>query len=639
MSKTRKVIGVCGSHVFEQNAMKFLGALRRACTKKGYFPIVFCANSDSPEDDEEAIAERQLFDLCRYTNLCSLVILTETLKNEGLRQQIVEIGRQRQIPVFSLDGRLDGCYNLVLDYHSGFDDIVRHVLEEHGAKCVNMIAGFRGNSFSEERIAIYRKVLEEHGIPYEEERVGYGDFWDRPTKKVVKQFLESDLPMPEAIVCANDSMAIAACSVLKENGYKVPQDIIVTGFDGLQNGKYHTPMLATCDPDYEDSLKFIFQQIERAEESGKREPCDFEIKFRMIPSQSCGCQPERYYDRNGIISTLFEDVGDCSWHNLAMNQMVTSVSDKQNLMDIAPNLPEFVKMWSDHSHFACVKEELLDSSEIPGKYSRMITILRGDKQVFEEPGERFDITEFMPQYREILQSGNETGVLIVRQLNSGVNVYGYIVEGFKKLDERRLQRCNEFAMFLAHSINTVLRNYKVNELTNNLTEAYNKVSALYLLDAMTGIYNRRGFYQKLDERLQECSGEKKYLHLVSVDMDGLKYINDNFGHVEGDFAITSMAKAMVQTGGEDAICARFGGDEFVCALLTDTADEKKDEWYRMINRNVQNIPGVSGKPYPIGASVGIVCQPVSDQLDTEAMIQSADKKMYEDKIARKKQRQ
>lgn len=122
-------------------------------------------------------------------------------------------------------------------------------------------------------------------------------------------------------------------------------------------------------------------------------------------------------------------------------------------------------------------------------------------------------------------------------------------------------------------------------------------------------------------------------------MDGLKYINDNFGHTEGDFAIISMAKAMVQTGGEEAICARFGGDEFVCAVLTDTADGDEDEWCRRINQNIQNISSVPEKPYTIGASVGIVCQAISDQLDTEAMIQSADKRMYEDKIARKKQRQ
>lgn len=643
MGKTRKVIGVCGSQVFNQNAMVFLEALRKACEEREYFPLVFCANSDLMDEDEvndEIIAERQLFELCRHTNLCCLIIMTETLKNAGLRRQIVEIGREKQIPVFSLDGIRDDCYNLIINYHSGFDEIVRHVIEKHGARRINMIGGFKGNSFSEERIAIYRAVLEEYGIPFEEERLDYGDFWDRPTKKVVERFIASDLPFPDAIVCANDSMALTACSVLKKAGYKVPQDVIVTGFDGIQNGKYHTPMLTTCALDYEDSLKFIFQEIQKAEKSGKIELCDFEIKFKLVSNQSCGCTPERYYDRNEIISTLYSDVGDCAWHSLAMNQMVASVLDKQNIMDIAENLPEFVKLWSDHFHFACVKEEILDSSEvIPEKYSRMVTILRGDKQVFVEPGARFDIAEFMPQYQEIIQVGNETGVLIVRQLNSGTDVFGYIVEGFQKLNERRVQRCNEFAMFLAHSINMVLRNYKVYELTNNLKEAYNKVSVLYLQDAMTGIYNRRGFYQKLDKLLQERPGGQSHLFLISVDMDGLKYINDNYGHAEGDFAITSMAKAIVQIGGDEAVCARFGGDEFICAFLTDSPDIcQADEWQRRLNQCIQKIPGAAEKPYSIGASVGIVCQAVSGNMDTEAMIQAADKKMYEDKIARKKQR-
>ena len=149
-------------------------------------------------------------------------------------------------------------------YRKGFEKIVRHVVEDHGARHVNMIAGFKNNSFSDNRIRIYQQVLEENGIPFEEERLGYGDFWDRPTRNVVKRFLASNDPRPDAIICANDAMAITTCSLLKEEGYRVPEDIIVTGFDGIQTGKYYTPMLATCEPDYQKSLEFIFQEMEQA---------------------------------------------------------------------------------------------------------------------------------------------------------------------------------------------------------------------------------------------------------------------------------------------------------------------------------------------------------------------------------------
>lgn len=638
MRNVRKVIGVCGARLFEQNAMKFLEELREAGKKQGYFPIAFSAYSDY-EDDDEAFGEKQLFGLCQCANICCLVILTETLKHPELIRQIVDIGKRNRIPVFSQDGSVEGCYNLIMDYSGGFEKIVRHIVEDHKARYVNMLAGFKGNAFSDERIAIYRKVLEENGIPFEEERVGYGDFWARPTIEVVKKFLGSDLPKPEAILCANDSMAITACSVLKEEGYHVPGDIIVTGFDGIQNGKYHTPMLATCEPDYRESMEFIFQEIRKVEETGKVEPRDFMVDFAMTPSQSCGCEPAQYYDRNGIISTLFEEVGDCAWHNIAMNQMVTSVLNKQDLLDIAQILPEVVKLWSDHSHLACVKAELLDDVEVPARYTEMVTILEGKDELFQKPGKRFSVEDFIPDLDEVLREGSGTDVLIVRLLNSGRTVYGYIVEGFQELDVRRVQRCNEFAMFLAHSINMVLHNRKLNILNSNLTDAYNEISTLYIQDGMTGVYNRRGFYQKLDELLRQKDSEGKYLYIISVDMDGLKYINDTFGHAEGDFAIITMAQGMRQTGGEGAVCARFGGDEFVCAILSDSENAYNEtEWSERMKQNISKIPEVGNKPYAVCASVGMSCCLVKEGLDAESMIMSADKKMYQDKVARKKQR-
>ena len=61
--------------------------------------------------------------------------------------------------------------------------MVRHVVEEHGARRVNMLAGFESHALSEDRVMVYRKVLEENGIAFEEERVGYGQFWEVPARK------------------------------------------------------------------------------------------------------------------------------------------------------------------------------------------------------------------------------------------------------------------------------------------------------------------------------------------------------------------------------------------------------------------------------------------------------------------------
>ena len=125
------------------------------------------------------------------------------------------------------------CYNINYDYKTALEKILCHLIEDHHYTCINFIAGIKGNAFSDERIDIYKKVLKEHNIPIEEERIGYGGFWSIPTKKVIKDFINSELPMPQAIACANDTMAITAYNSLINAGYDLPREIAITGFDGL----------------------------------------------------------------------------------------------------------------------------------------------------------------------------------------------------------------------------------------------------------------------------------------------------------------------------------------------------------------------------------------------------------------------
>lgn len=639
MVQKRKVIGVCGSRIFNQIPMQFINILREKGVEENYCTIAFSAYTYSGEDDEETIGEEQLFQLTKFVDFSGLIILTETLKNPNLIQTIVDIGKMKNIPVFSVDGSVEGCYNLVMDYGDGFEQMVRHIVEEHGCRRVNMLAGFQENELSDERIEVYKRVLQENGIPFEEERLAHGDFWDRPTRKAMQGFFDAKVEFPEAIVCANDAMAVTACSVLTERGYHVPEDIIVTGFDGTKDGKYHFPKLTTCEPDYTSAVEFILQEIKKAEEFGCPVPSDHKIRFTLDKSQSCGCKPKVTYEINKVVSTLAKDVGDCAWHNIAMNNMVGSLLDAGEIMDIAVKIPEYINLWSDTFRFACLKSDLIHLHEVTEECTEMTTILWDYKGDFAEPGERFEVSEFMPRLDEVLRKESGFDTLVVRLLNSGRKVYGYIVEGMEELDDRRLQRCNEFAMFLCFSIDTVVHNYQMKKLNDNLSRAYNQISRLYVLDPMTGIYNRRGFSQRLEELIDKEENFGKYLYLFSIDMDGLKYINDTFGHGEGDFALTALSKAMSKTCGPGAIYSRFGGDEFACAILAEEENAySAKEFSKKLMEKVAAISGVSTKPYTIAASVGMSLQKIEKDMDIEVLFQQADHLMYDDKAAHKKKR-
>ena len=637
MNKNNKYIGVFGSCLYEQNPMNFLSALREACITYGYTTVALSATHSSQDNEDSAHGQLLLLDLFKNINLDCIIILKETVKYQYLIDKAVNIGKEMNIPVFSIDGEADGCYNMPLDYKDGFRNIVRHVIRDHGRKRVNMLAGFKGNSFSEERIDVYKSVLEECNIPFEEERLGYGDFWERPSRAAIQTFLSSDLELPEAIVCANDSMAITTCSMLAENGYKVPEDIIVTGFDGTQNSRYNSPTITTCTPDYTEAMKFIIEKTIEAKETGKVQPCDHMIGFNILKSQSCGCEPNTVHNHTEIITTLYNATGDSSWHTLAMNTLVTSLLEKQYIEDIAELLPETARLWSENFRFACVKSELTKASITPeacknatGEFNEMTSILYMKEQRFDEDNIQFNVREFIPRLDEVAcDSGT---ALFVRLIHYGNQVYGYTVDGVSELNLRNLQRCNEFDMFLAHSINTVLHNYALNK-------AYEEIASLSVNDPMTGVYNRRGFYTRLNAMLEVPENLEQYLYIVFIDMDGLKGINDNFGHKEGDFAITTVAQALDKLDIPGSFCARFGGDEFICAFFSDDSGTYNADIIKaQAMDNIRQTAGVSKKRYPIDFSIGVLCQKACNIKNLDELILSADKMMYVNKVSRKQKR-
>ena len=126
------------------------------------------------------------------------------------------------------------------------------MVKVHHARTLFMLAGFAENNFSNERIAAFQKVLQEYGLSQENCRIAYGDFWEKPAIEAMeKWFVEDKLPIPDAIICANDTMAITASQFLQNLGYRIPEDCIITGFDGISQASYHVPHLTTCTQDYD----------------------------------------------------------------------------------------------------------------------------------------------------------------------------------------------------------------------------------------------------------------------------------------------------------------------------------------------------------------------------------------------------
>lgn len=630
METETNIIGICGANLFNQQQIQFIQALQKESRKHNYCVAAFCCSADtyhystSLEDIGDTCNE-QLIELLRHISFRGMVIFTETVKKTSLLQLIMDICTEKQIPVFSIDGELEGAYNMLFDHSNGFENMVRHVVEHHGCRKVNMIAGTKGNSFSDERINIYKKVLAQNNVPIEPERIKYGDFWETPAKKAVREILNSSLPMPEAIICANDSMAIATCEELHNAGLTVPDDLIVTGFDGIHSSQHFVPVLSTCKPDFEDATSFIFKEMEHFHNHETCKPFAHPIPYIPLIRQSCGCEANSLSNLNGVVSSLYRNTTDSAWHNIAMNQLITENYRNCDIMELAKMLPEHARLWNDHFRFSCIKASLLHSYEVPDGLTDMVTLLDVRNKHVEDPGKVLALKDLI----DYISSEIENDILIITVLCSGSTVYGYSIEGFEEIDERKIQRCNEFSYFLSYCLHTILYNNIHKELTTGLIKANLEISTMAMQDSMTGLYNRQGFYKEIEPLLDMEFNLGKLLYIFSIDMNKLKYINDTFGHADGDFAIATLGHAIQNVTGDLAISARFGGDEFVVAIISERENAyTATDFSETLKGCIAMTEGISSKPYPVEASVGMICLPITSNMNIENMIAVADKAMY-----------
>ena len=166
--------------------------------------------------------------------------------------------------------------------------------------------------------------------------------------------------------------------------------------------------------------------------------------------------------------------------------------------------------------------------------------------------------------------------------------------------------------------------------TNNIL--LNKISKC---DELTGAYNRRGFFELSQEIINDIENVDKKAILIFADMDNLKTINDKFGHDEGDYAIKAMAKILKDSFRRGDIVARIGGDEFcACALVNQENSIRK--FKRRLKVFTQNLNDISGKPYYISFSVGILEFTCNKTIVLEELLDKADTLLYVEKKKKRK---
>lgn len=623
MYKNYKVIALCISHISDTRHYEFISEFYRQIKGTDYRLFIYQTCSDMYWNSKTSSGEQQIFDLMDYGIIDTVVIWDEAFYDKAVPQAICDRAHENKVPVICIGASREGCCNINFEYASGFEKIVRHIIDFHGITDVFVLAGLKGNRYSDERIEVCRRVLSEHGVTLTPDMVGYGDFWDIPTETVISGLIERG-KLPGAIISINDVMAITACNVLQRNGYTIPGDVIVTGFDGMEEALCCTPAITTCGCDLGAVCTCIIKQADRAI-AGEDICGEHEVAYMPMIEGSCGCNNESKVMNTGQMLKMHNDIFRLYREN---EHLMYEMSSEAITCHNRHEFVEYMKNFEFRDTCIVVNTECFDDSLEPGKalekgFGEDMYQIYADGAPVDNLPLLIKKKDMFADFDVIMEKDRPLVFVALTYMGMPIGYTGFFFEVNTK------NYC--MVMQFVTLINTTLSGYRNMRYLQYTARA---MENMYKYDHLTGLYNRHAFYNELQKMLGEQSDDNVEYMVATIDLDGLKHINDTYGHQEGDFAISAVAQAVKSIPVRDKILGRFGGDEMVVCLRVGDAEDKTGQLRADIRSYLDYVNRTSDKPYKISVSIGVVTHTV-EGFDFDAQLKLSDALMYTEKTNKK----
>ncbi len=257
-----------------------------------------------PASPPPGASRQQVYELAGRHNLDGLIVLSSTLSHEvGLAGVRAFCAQFAGLPLCSIGMPLPDAPSVTIDNESGMAKIVRHLIEQHSARRIAFISGPVANTESELRISAYRATLAQHGLAVDEHLLVHGTFMLESGASAVRTLTKrhgTRLEQLDAIVAANDNMAIGAMDELGRLGVAVPDRIALAGFDDVDEARLTEPSLTTSRQPLErlgtEAVRRLLQSRSQADQ------LELRISTDMVVRHSCGCSVLGLNSRSGPAS-------------------------------------------------------------------------------------------------------------------------------------------------------------------------------------------------------------------------------------------------------------------------------------------------------------------------------------------------
>ncbi len=596
----------------------------------GYNISVFFWYAGSSEKERQTLGEVNIVLLPNLNLFDGLIVFGNIFHTDAGQQVVNEVLENVKCPIVTIGCKLGNHTSICTDTYTAMRELVEHFVVDHQMTKIHFVKGVEGNPDGEARYQAYVDVLTEHGIPILPERVTHGDFYVPGGEQAVKEILSSENQFPEAVVCANDIMAVTVCDGLMAKGYRVPEDVAISGYDYSTEGYEHAPVITSVRCRFFDygskACELLHNEI-----NGKLIPVEENsvlLPDEVILGESCGCIPKNKPILKGRKSYR---ISETVQRQLIFQTIVfeKEIMDCEGITDWLRCVESFIAHINPTEFYWCVNENFIESMfELDIMEQEELSI--GDRLAYTDEV-RVLLAYKNSVFRQkkgfkshlaldmLFEDAEKPKLFIFSPIHYLEHNFGYMIF----VDSDFCLGNPLYTSCLIKISNSVENIRKQNMLKN----AMMRLDEMYIRDSLTGVLNRFGMERYFTDIKKKSMMTRALMQLSFVDLDGLKSINDKFGHEEGDHIIYSAAKILKKSSDKFRVI-RYGGDEFI--VMGTIKDEKEVATYwDNVQKEVDEFNQKKDKNAKLSLSYGYEIFKVDAKTALEDCISIADGRMYD----------
>ena len=562
----------------------FIQGFNKVAFAADFDVCVFAMYQKYQDSMQREAGDASIFDIINFSKFDAVVVMADSIQTPGLVEKIEERLATYGGKVLFVEGDNTSFPNEIQDNYHPIKKVISHLIEKHGLTDIAFLTGKSWHPHAKKRLQAFIDCMNDHGLEVPDNRIFYGDFWYTSGESVAERITKKSAKLPQAVACANDAMALGLAKALVSKGLRIPEDIIVVGYDSNDEGKHAPVPLTSANIPIFEFGSHCAEDIVSMMNGG--EPTEFVSDSEMFIGCTCGCKGDSIVPTYALRPDWDTQLSESGVYSV-FNHMTEDVVNQTSFTSLINTIYSYAYQIRPFQGFSlCVNDDW--QKKYVGFTDEMLQVIRcGSSGVNDSVN--FDVKfnrELM--LTDLYDERDEPCVFFFLPFTYDDRVYGFTAVSYTDpmsyIDDTFRAYCRRCMI-----------GFEVLRRSAETVESDNSMRDGLIKDNLTGLYNYQGLLSEGSYLISKMRNKGCYMSALALDVKDLSVINEQFGRTVGDKTIVSAASSIESVFRDNnSICSCLGNGEFIALRLSTTKGE--EEMLMCYDKLKSKIEGYNSDP-------------------------------------------